>query len=945
MLVAMDTCPTDLPLPAYKRMAAFVATPSALKVPTLLKVLEPSTPVNLNHAGALTLLQQVADQTGPPADDGDWRRDTHGLWLEYELDVCRALREVLDAHRGNWSKLGVLVLVMGLARRVWAMGAEAPTTRGLLNECRTVALDWLTALGQVLGKKQALPTTTEDDVRPLREQCKKIACVGVRTFVTAPRNETQWHQWYTLVNTLKEMAPEVATPFSHTHSPAPTDDEREAHRLLRQTEETVASLAATVPRDRIDNDQALHRMLTAFVHQRLPNSRAHPFQWTDPHATSGNIGWLRARIPAAETADVWTTVDVHVWTGDYLVDGQPVSRLPSRVTQHPDYRRLFGDVAPDVYTIERGGFRTKYPRIAGGRRWHMEFLLPGDELQGATETAEGLRVIRQVCADDDTRAYVYIPPRCLNDTQPWAYQHAHAHWYYQPPSTTTNAILEYRPWGASTHFVAHPAESPSTRDVVPVMRWTRATQRLTRGGWTLVPYRAGCVAHGLLERLDTVRHVALWTHTRGPQHLAELVRYGYTFEADDATNDARWRSRECDGFYVDTRSQALGTWVGLVNRLVLTSDTTDGASCPRRCVLVPRTTQGSTAVRGTPPHSVHTSTTLAAPDDSTPHRSLVRYDVCPTLQCLRPATPEVREAWLYLAWLHAVTAHALPDPFLGLTGTVHALDLLTQMGRPDQPYTRSEDAVLTALASVSAGRGDYPANKREMEKIKWLPDRVAAAQTSAFAARVRSPSARLPVAVRLRTRRATCRLCDRLPPSLADSSLPVVRAQNRHCRTTDDDGWHACRVDAAATHARDHGAQDGRAPRLPPTDRRRLDKPAREHEPVRSHDEPRSPPARLGQRRGPREPRRGVARTRTRPSRRRAGRGLGAAVDLSVAHAPPVGTDGEAAPGVVGLVEPTASEVCWIQSAYGRQGRISLPSRARGIGRHEGEENVGHEFV
>ena len=183
------------------------------------------------------MLQQVADQTGPPADDDtDWRRDTHGLWLEYELDVCRALREVLDAHRGNWSKLGVLVLVMGLARRVWAMGAEAPTIRGLLNECRSVALDWLTALGQVLGKKQSL-ATTEDDVRPLREQCKEIACVGVRTFVTAPRDETQWHQWYTLVNTLKEMTPEVATPFSHTHNPAPSNDKREARRLLRQTED------------------------------------------------------------------------------------------------------------------------------------------------------------------------------------------------------------------------------------------------------------------------------------------------------------------------------------------------------------------------------------------------------------------------------------------------------------------------------------------------------------------------------------------------------------------------------------------------------------------------------------------------------------------------------------------------------------------------------------
>lgn len=59
-------------------------------------------------------------------------------------------------------------------------------------------------------------------------------------------------------------------------------------------------------------------------------------------------------------------------------------------------------------------------------------------------------------------------------------------------------------------------------------------------------------------------------------------------------------------------------------------------------------------------------------------------------------------AWLFLVHLHAITAHPLPDPFTGMTGTERALQLL-QCGYvwSTAPYDVESQATLTDIANLS----------------------------------------------------------------------------------------------------------------------------------------------------------------------------------------------------------------------------------------------------
>ncbi|CAF1324840.1 unnamed protein product [Adineta steineri] len=76
--------------------------------------------------------------------------------------------------------------------------------------------------------------------------------------------------------------------------------------------------------------------------------------------------------------------------------------------------------------------------------------------------------------------------------------------------------------------------------------------------------------------------------------------------------------------------------------------------------------------------------------------------------------------WLYLALLHAITSHPLPDQYTGMTGMERAFQLLNSPGcSSDQPFDTLSLHILGQIASISPKVDYYPEHLTCMQKIDW----------------------------------------------------------------------------------------------------------------------------------------------------------------------------------------------------------------------------------
>ena len=92
-------------------------------------------------------------------------------------------------------------------------------------------------------------------------------------------------------------------------------------------------------------------------------------QWLSAHwsdSKGGELGpWERCESPAESWYQVkfsrsgqQSLIQLDVLRGRFLVDGRPLSRLPSEISDSEAYARLFGDMVFDVQPAIGGGFKT-----------------------------------------------------------------------------------------------------------------------------------------------------------------------------------------------------------------------------------------------------------------------------------------------------------------------------------------------------------------------------------------------------------------------------------------------------------------------------------------------------------------------------------------------------------------------------------------------------------
>lgn len=237
---------------------------------------------------------------------------------------------------------------------------------------------------------------------------------------------------------------------------------------------------------------------------------------------------------------------------------------------------------------------------------------------------------------------------------------------------------------------------------------TSDTSWMRKGDITLIDIRSPTMRmlSSHLAPLESLGYLHV-THSPNSPLVVDLPRFKLMFYLN---KEQRLESQNMPGMLVDL-NQSLGTMFGLSNQLVLCS-IEDSELLRSRRVIIPF---GAVSFQMSH-HHVDISIDISS-------QNKVRYQEYTIDTILRRLVGNGSLlSRLYKIYLHAVSAHCLPDPLTGRTGTQEALyELRSASCISFQKLTILEARLLKEICSLTPWREFRPAHLRIMESVQWLP--------------------------------------------------------------------------------------------------------------------------------------------------------------------------------------------------------------------------------
>ena len=369
-------------------------------------------------------------------------------------------------------------------------------------------------------------------------------------------------------------------------------------------------------------------------------------------------------------------VHFNLLTGELLVNGLPLARLPSKCEQHPAFRTLFGNHSPDVMPTAVQGMQFSVRNKYAGASIHI----------GLRERDLLVQAVK------GKRKYELVPPRTLHRKFPTAFTDNFVHWY-----DFTDDCLEFRPvenpWTSSVDHWRIKRANPGS--------WWRLRKHET----SLISIESETAKEisRILSPLEDLLSIHIIFRQCSSSLEIQLPRLRLAFHLD--AGQSYIRSRQYRGMLIDT-DQSLGTLVGLRNKLILKHETEGN-----RLLIVP---EGLVSYHQDGDHvmvSINKNSAIKA------HAFLIDSQIA------RLVDNGSLQSKLYLCYLHALTSFCLSDPFLQRSGTEQALSILGSAAVRSFDQLAEENVVLLRqIAKLAPERSFYPAHERVMQTVKWLPE-------------------------------------------------------------------------------------------------------------------------------------------------------------------------------------------------------------------------------
>ncbi|XP_065673543.1 uncharacterized protein LOC124806063 isoform X2 [Hydra vulgaris] len=748
VLASQVDCPLNLKLDEYKAFGSLRAG-HRLQLRKLLKAIEMRS-LSFESSSVFALIAQALWQAGPAFEKDNViiidKIDDPLLFFESHFDLkndefCHVLIECLSnflkSIEKNWKKHNQLHIVIITTLRIFSLSSDKIRSKAykLLKKCRKIAQTWAVEIESLLSKKM---TESTNEIQEIRLKLIDVAAFAALTF-----GIDRCYKYAINRKSLVHWLHAVARIHDNIHlSNILFDEERKS--LLRQVRliglrfENVAIKIFA-----LENNYIFTTFLTSYWGDFCKGSCM--YHWVSYPQPSQ--AWYYNTFISNKSS---VTLQINILSGKFLVNGNPVGRLPDAITKSSVYQRIFGAHVFDV-------------QPSAGQ---LSSFVSVHDFQGS-RFLFSIRKHKPVIVERSSSGneYELIPFDVFNGDLPNFFINKYSHWLCK-----TTKIIYFRPirFDDVNFFNAESKEHfPYRFNVLDKTLYDLQRKRY------LVDINSDTFKeiHSCLNCIELKEYVHLWMSKnkknieerfQKKQHNpkiqqkvltdqkqfqrelenrqikkkqfrtkkeqmelytdkeefalnVELPRMDLSFKVE--VNTGKLLSNEHVGLIVANDQGNIGTLIGLESSLLLHENKPliDSNHIGQQKVLII-------------PHSkkleltksfIHQNVKINLYNLLSP--PYFSYNIDDRLCELRG--PANKEAWLYLSLLHAVTSSSLPDPFTRLTGTESSMRLL-QIGRTFscRPFDQNAMHTLKSISNLAPRREKVNVYSQRLQSVTWSPN-------------------------------------------------------------------------------------------------------------------------------------------------------------------------------------------------------------------------------
>ena len=604
-------------------------------------------------------------------------------------ELILRLHRKLDDCVSNWQNELVLLVITMITMRLFTLcnSTRIEQVINLVLKCRQLGERWIDLMSKSI---QTIPSSTLNEVKKLRTKTMHIAIACVLTFST--HNDRIHHLLSSdehIVSLLKAiMTINDIRVINNNHSNMSIF----MKNIMRFSERTLTIIQPIVAEYL---QKTSYQSLNTFVFN----------YWIVAKRNGSMNGQWKKRIN--DLYDGWydcqyesNRISIDCIQGVFLINGMTTGYLPSSITSHQQFIRIFGNHMFEVQLADKPmTYITKHTYHICTQPVHYEFYFNNEK---------NILIIRERHVQTND-LYHLIPNYHFKMDLPDMFVSNYSHW-----CNYRTEIIEFRP-------IQFNANDFLTNIPFQLFMRTGYLHTTDKNYQQTLINRLSPIFQVLFKRyfirLDDEPYVYMMenrvSQTNRTIHIY-LSRLGIAFLYNTSTNIIT--SREYPNMYID-KYQSFGTLLGLTSGLLLSPLSTPNHNqiqkYPYRKLIIP---YGKVCGK-LMPNADHQTITIHRSSTVFAHQYFV-FTLHDRLRIVQAT--DCPTGWLYLALLHALTSHSLPDQYTGMTGMDRAFQLLNSASCwSDEPYDSFCLDILTQIASISPQVTYYPDHLTCMEQISW----------------------------------------------------------------------------------------------------------------------------------------------------------------------------------------------------------------------------------
>lgn len=656
ILSARSSCPAHISLAEFRGLAAIPIGYHLQWMNILVQLACPT--VDLRKVEATFIFLQAMNQAGPLGEDDDGFRRTGHSVVGDEAFARALFAQIKDAAariKSNWESSYALGLIVSITARVLSLASSSEVQRQallLLAEWRKMAFDWTSLL-----RKECDDSHDDSQKAEILDKLVFVALVSIGTFDVDPGHfETVLRD-----STNASIFLKCGNLIYEYRSPGEATANHSLSKIMHQRWQRLACRAFPLLSASV-LDREAPTILDDAIRDQWPQ-----FERGPPWKSLSDGCW--ATSMTASQAGRPLPLHYNFLTGQLLVDGSPLSRLPCRYESNKTYQQIFGHYRFQVVPSWRKNMQFASRQPYSGYTLHFGF--------------KNSRLLIHATRGGDS--FELVPSQVFKNTLPDMLVKDFVHWYHVETNT-----VEFR---KKQDQWLHTTTAWNMSRVGE--RW-----RVSKPGRVLVDPKSptGLKMASILEPLQESLQMMFITSDDGQTLDVELPRLQLGFYLEKAASFIM--SRDFKGLKIDN-NQSIDTLLGLKTKLLLTDFTGDD-----RRILVP---PGQVSYLLEQDH-VHVTIKITGGPSNI-------YKVDQILGILRDNGSLYSK--LHLAYLHGLTSFCVPDPFTSHTGTEQSLSILRGAAvRSFQHLTKKDLKLLRSIQALTPRR-NYSRNNKAAQSVHW----------------------------------------------------------------------------------------------------------------------------------------------------------------------------------------------------------------------------------